>query len=65
MPQLSGKELSDRILASHPKTNTPFTSAYTENAVVHQGMLNPGVALLQEPFTPSVLALKVREVLNQ
>ncbi len=65
MPQLSGKELSDRILASHPKTKTLFTSAYTENAVVHQGMLNPGVALLQKPFTPSTLALKVREVLDQ
>jgi CheY-like chemotaxis protein len=65
MPQLSGKELSDRILASHPKTKTRFTSAYTENAVVHQGMLNPGVALLQKPFTPSTLALKVREVLDQ
>jgi CheY-like chemotaxis protein len=64
MPQMSGKELSDRILEKHPGTRVLFTSAYTENSIVHQGALNEGVALLQKPFSPSALALKVREVLN-
>jgi two-component SAPR family response regulator len=57
--------LSDRIRAIYPQTKILFTSAYTENAVVHQGILNIGVKLLQKPFTPSALAKKVREVLDQ
>jgi PAS domain S-box-containing protein len=65
MPHMSGKELSERVRALYPHTRTLFTSGYTENAIVHQGVLNPGVALLQKPFTPSALALKLREVLDQ
>jgi CheY-like chemotaxis protein len=65
MPHMSGKELSERVRALYPHTRTLFTSGYTENAIVHQGVLNPGVALLQKPFTPSALAHKLREVLDQ
>ena len=65
MPHMSGKELSDRIQALYPRTKILFTSAYTETAIVHQGVLNPGIVLLQKPFTPSALANKVREVLDQ
>jgi two-component system cell cycle sensor histidine kinase/response regulator CckA len=65
MPQMSGKELADRVHALYPHTRILFTSAYTQNAVVHQGVLNKGMALLQKPFTPSSLAHKVREVLDQ
>jgi two-component system, cell cycle sensor histidine kinase and response regulator CckA len=65
MPHMSGKELSDRIRAIYPHTKMLFTSAYTESAIVHQGILDEGVALLQKPFTPSALALKLREVLDQ
>ena len=65
MPHMSGKELSDRIRTIYPHTRILFTSAYTENAIVHQGVLNEGVMLLQKPFTPSALANKVREVLDQ
>ena len=64
MPHMSGKELADRVRALYPQTKILFTSAYTENAIVHQGVLNPGVALLQKPFTPSALANKVREILD-
>jgi two-component system, cell cycle sensor histidine kinase and response regulator CckA len=65
MPHMSGKELSERIRASSPNTKILFSSAYTENAIVHQGILDPGVALLQKPFAPSALAKKVREVLDR
>jgi CheY-like chemotaxis protein len=65
MPHMSGKELADRIRALFPLAKILFTSAYTENAFVHQGALNPGIILLQKPFTPSALAHKVREVLDQ
>jgi len=65
MPHMSGKELADRVRALYPHTRILFTSAYTENAIVHQGVLDQGVALLQKPFTPSALAHKLREVLDQ
>jgi CheY-like chemotaxis protein len=65
MPHMSGKELADRVRALYPQTKILFTSAYTENAIVHQGVLDQGVALLQKPFTPSALALKMREILDQ
>ena len=61
MPHMSGKELADRVQALYPHTRILFTSAYTENAIVHQGVLNKGVALLQKPFTPSALAHKLRK----
>jgi two-component system cell cycle sensor histidine kinase/response regulator CckA len=64
MPHMSGKELSGRIRALSPHTRILFTSAYTENAIVHQGVLDKGVALLSKPFTPAALAFKVREVLD-
>jgi CheY-like chemotaxis protein len=65
MPHMSGKELADRMQALYPHTKILFTSAYTENASLRQGVLHAGVAFLQKPFTPSVLAHKVREVLDQ
>jgi two-component system, cell cycle sensor histidine kinase and response regulator CckA len=65
MPHMSGKELADRVQSLYPHTRILFTSAYTESAIVHQGVLNKGVALLQKPFTPSALARKVREILDQ
>jgi two-component system cell cycle sensor histidine kinase/response regulator CckA len=65
MPHMSGKELADRVRALYPQTKILFTSAYTETAIVHQGVLDQGVTLLQKPFTPSALAKKLREVLDQ
>jgi CheY-like chemotaxis protein len=65
MPHMSGKELADRVRSLNPHTKILFTSAYTENSIVHQGVLDKDVALLQKPFTPSALARKVREVLDQ
>lgn len=64
MPHMSGKELANRIRSLFPQTKILFTSAYTEGAIVHQGALDPGVAMLQKPFTPAALATKVREILN-
>jgi len=64
MPQMDGKDLSDRVKATHPKMKILFTSAYTETAIAHQGVLDPGVSLLQKPFTPAALAAKVRELLD-
>jgi C4-dicarboxylate-specific signal transduction histidine kinase len=65
MPHMSGKELADRVAALYPHTKILFTTAYTESAIVHQGVLDAGVALLKKPFTPSALARKIREVLGR
>jgi two-component system, cell cycle sensor histidine kinase and response regulator CckA len=64
MPKMGGRGLSDRIKSIHPGTRVLFMSGYTDNAIVHQGVLNPGVSYLQKPFTPKALARKVREVLD-
>jgi CheY-like chemotaxis protein len=64
MPHMNGKELAERIQLIYPQTKILFTTAYAEHALVHQGILDRGMALLQKPFSPSTLAQKVREVLD-
>jgi len=64
MPGMSGRELSARLCASHPHTKVLYLSGYTEDAIVHEGVLEPGTAFLQKPFTLQVLSRKVREVLG-
>jgi two-component system, cell cycle sensor histidine kinase and response regulator CckA len=64
MPGLGGRELVDRLLALHPEAGVLFMSGYTDDAVVHHGILERGTAFLQKPFSAAVLARKVREVLD-
>ncbi len=65
MPHMSGKELAERLQPLDPSMRILFASAYTENAILHQGVLTHGTAMLQKPFTPSALARKLRDVLDQ
>jgi PAS domain S-box-containing protein len=64
MPEMGGKELAQHFRAVHPNTKVLFCSGYTQEAIDRGGELEPGTAFLQKPFTPALLASKVREVLD-
>jgi len=64
MPEIGGRALARGLAASYPEMKVLYMSGYTDNAIVHHGVLEPGTAFLQKPFTPKVLAQRVREVLN-
>ncbi len=64
MPEMNGRRLADEARARRPELKILYTTGYTRNAVVHNGMLDAGVAFLPKPFTIAQLAIKVREVLD-
>ena len=64
MPHMSGRELAQTLAEKCPHLRVLYTSGYTDDAVLRHGVLAPGVAFLQKPFTASGLALKVRQVLD-
>jgi len=64
MPQMSGKELCDRIRSQLPQTKVLLMSGYTDDALAHHGVLDEGLSFLEKPFSPSQLTRKIREVLD-
>jgi len=64
MPKMGGKKVADRSQPLYPQMKVIYMSGYTDNSIAHHGILAPGLNFLQKPFSPEVLARKVREVLD-
>lgn len=64
MPDMNGRELSRRLVETRPNLRTLYLSGYTDDAILHRGVLQQGVAFLQKPFSLRALARKVRDVLE-
>jgi PAS domain S-box-containing protein len=65
MPGMGGKALCEKLKHSRPEVKVLYVSGYTENAIAYQGVLEPGVAFLEKPFTPESLGRKIRQVLDE
>jgi len=64
MPEMSGPDLVRQLAPIKPNMRVLYISGYTDEAIVHHGILRSGAAFLQKPFLPDALVRKVREVLD-
>jgi signal transduction histidine kinase len=64
MPGMNGRQLADQAVLARPGLKVLYTTGYTRNAIVHNGVLDADVSLLAKPFTVAQLGQKVREVLD-
>ena len=63
MPEMSGRDLKDKIYAMRPGIKCLFMSGYTANVIAHDGILDEGIHFLEKPFTGEELSVKLREAL--
>jgi PAS domain S-box-containing protein len=64
MPKISGKEVAEQLTRIHPETKVLSMSGYTDEAIVHHGIVDSNIAFIQKPFSERALAQKIREVLD-
>jgi len=65
LPGMSGADIVRRLREFLPNLKALFMSGYTDNAIVHHGVVDPGVPFIQKPFTLSEFTAKISEVLKQ
>ena len=64
MPDVGGRVLAERLSALFPQLRVLFMSGYSDEAVFRHGIIRPGTAFIEKPFSQAALARKVREVLD-
>jgi CheY-like chemotaxis protein len=64
LPGMNGRQLAEQAKNRRPDLKVLFTTGYSRNAIVHQGRLDPGVAMIQKPITQDGLAARIRDLLD-
>ena len=64
MPGMNGQTIIKQLSQTRPNLKALFISGHTDETIAHYGVLDQGLAFLQKPFSPMILAHKVREVLD-
>lgn len=64
MPEMSGRKMIETLTQTHPDVVALYMSGYTDDAIIKHGVLEPGMAYIQKPFSPKGLIEKVRDVLE-
>ena len=64
MPQMSGKELAQKLSLLYPKMKVLISSGYTANVITHHGMLDAGINFIQKPFASHELLAKIWQILS-
>jgi CheY-like chemotaxis protein len=65
MPKMTGKKLAEKLLAEKPGFKILYMSGYTDNVIVHQGVLDEDIEFINKPLVPSLLTKRIREVLEK
>jgi PAS domain S-box-containing protein len=64
LPGVNGRQLAEQAQKQRPGLKVLFTTGYSRNAIVHQGRLDPGVAMIQKPITQESLAARIRDLFD-